>query len=361
MQIISIVSGLPPAIDGVGDYALNLARQLRKDFAIETHFIIGNPKWVGAAEIEGFTVSKVGDRSVANLLSLLDGNDRPSTILLHYVCYGYAWRGCPFWLINGLQRWRSASRVRSLVTMFHETYAFGPFWTSTFWVSPLQKHLLARLARLSDRSLTSKQGYGKIISKLSEGKHTQIPAIPVFSTIGEPEQPPPLVERPRRLVVFGAVPTRRRVYQRSLAALERTCQELLIEEIVDIGPATELEISAINGVPVIVMGQRTTAEVSTILSSSIVGFFDYHTEYLAKSTIFAAYCAHRLIPVGTFYSDFQEDGLQAGKHYWLADRPRDSMSLTAGQAIADNAYTWYQSHNLSSQAKVFAAQLTSKY
>ncbi len=360
MQLISIVSGLPPMIDGVGDYAFNIARQLRKDFAINTDFIVGNPNWVGESEIEGFSVSKVSVRSVANLLSLLNCNDHPSTILLHYVCYGYALRGCPFWLIDGLQQWRSASRIRSLVTMFHETYAFGPPWTSAFWLSPVQKNLLARLARLSDRCLTSKEGYAKIISKLSSGKQTQIHAIPVFSTIGEPEQPSPLAERPRRLVVFGAVPTRQRVYQRSLAALARTCQELLIEEIVDIGPATELEISQINGVPVIAMGERGTAEVSTILLSSIVGFFDYHTEYLAKSTIFAAYCAHRLIPVGTFYSDFQEDGLQAGKHYWLADRTIESLSLAAGQVIADNAYTWYQSHNLSSQAKVFATQLTGK-
>lgn len=360
MQIVSIVSGLPPAIDGVGDYALNLAQQLRQNFAIDTHFIVGNPAWVGAAEIEGFPVSTVSDRTVTNLLSLLNSNGQPSTILLHYVCYGYALRGCPFWLIDGLQRWRSASITRSLVTMFHETYAFGPPWTSAFWLSQVQKYLLARLAQISDRALTSKQGYAKIISKLSLGNRTQIPAIPVFSTIGEPEKLPLLAERPRRLVVFGATPTRQRVYQRSLAALERTCQELLIEEIWDIGPATGLEISEINGVPVVGMGEIATAEISKVLSNSIVGFFDYHTEYLAKSTVFAAYCAHRLIPVGTFYTDIQEDSLQAGKHYWLADRPQGSLNLATGQAIADNAYSWYQSHNLSYQAKVFAAQLTSK-
>lgn len=360
MKIISIVSGLPPAIDGVGDYALNLARQLRKDFAIDTHFIVGNPKWVGADEIEGFPVSKIGDRTVSNLLSLLKKNSVQSTILLHYVCYGYALRGCPFWLINGLQRWRKAKSDRSLVTMFHETYAFGPPWTSAFWLSQVQKYLLARLAQISDRALTSKQGYAKIISKLSRGKQTLVPAIPVFSTIGEPKKLPPLTERPRRLVVFGATPTRRRVYQKSLTALERTCQELLIEEIWDIGPATGLEISEIIGVPVVAKGEIAAAEISKILSNSIVGFFDYHTEYLAKSTVFAAYCAHRLIPVGTFYTDFQEDGLQAGKHYWLADLAQGSLSLAAGQAIADNAYTWYQNHNLSYQAKVFATQLTDK-
>ncbi|MHC5830485.1 MAG: glycosyltransferase family 1 protein, partial [Nostoc sp.] len=58
-HITSIVPRLPPAIDGVGDYALNLARQLRKDFNIQTHFIVGNPTWTGAAEIEGFPVSQI--------------------------------------------------------------------------------------------------------------------------------------------------------------------------------------------------------------------------------------------------------------------------------------------------------------
>ena len=33
--ITAIVPRLPPAIDGVGDYTLNLARQLRKDFNMD--------------------------------------------------------------------------------------------------------------------------------------------------------------------------------------------------------------------------------------------------------------------------------------------------------------------------------------
>jgi hypothetical protein len=38
MRIIAIVTNLPPAIDGVGDYALHLARQLRQDHNIYTCF-----------------------------------------------------------------------------------------------------------------------------------------------------------------------------------------------------------------------------------------------------------------------------------------------------------------------------------
>ncbi|MBE9224276.1 glycosyltransferase [Phormidium sp. LEGE 05292] len=359
MQIVSIVSGLPPTIDGVGDYALNLAQQLRKDFAIDTHFIVGNPKWVGEDEIEGFSVSKVSDRSVSTLLSLLNNNSRPSTvILLHYVSYAYAKRGCPFWLIDGLQQWRNTRSDRTLVTMFHELYATGPIWASSFWLSPVQKNLASRLSRLSDRCLTSKQIYANLLYKLSLGQKSQVPILPVFSNIGEPEQAPSLAERCQRLVVFGGSSTRRRVYQRSLTALGNICQELAIEEIIDIGPPIGLKISDINGVPMVAMGKTAAEEVSKILSSSIVGFFDYPLDYLAKSTIFAAYCAHKMIPIGTFYAEESRDGLEVGKHYWLADRPLGKLSLELGQTIADNAYTWYQTHNLSQQAKTFASYLT---
>ncbi|MCL1470620.1 glycosyltransferase family 4 protein [Argonema antarcticum] len=361
MQIISIVSGLPPTIDGVGDHALNLARQLRVDFGIETHFVVGDPSWAGAKEIEGFPINKVAVRSVANLLSVLDGNcQRSPTILLHYVGYGYAKRGCPFWLVNGLEKWRRASSDRTLVTMFHELYATGPIWASSFWLSPLQKNLAVRLARLSDRCITSEQRYAQILYQFNSGKHIQIPNLPVFSNIGEPEQVPQLITRLPRLVVFGGSSNRRRVYQRSFIALERICQELGIEEILDVGPSTGLDISAVNGIPVVAMGKRAAPEISKLLLSSIVGFFDYNTEYLAKSTIFAAYCAHGLIPVGMYYSELELNGLSPGKHYWLADRPTARLNLELGQAIANNAYTWYQTHNLSVQAKTFATQLLSQ-
>jgi len=359
--VTCIIPGLPPAIDGVGDHSLNLARQLRVDFGMETNFIVGNPSWAGAKEIEGFPINKVTVRSVANLLSVVDGNcQRSPTILLHYVGYGYAKRGCPFWLVNGLEKWRSASSDRTLVTMFHELYATGPIWASSFWLSPLQKNLAVRLARLSDRCLTSEERYAQLLYQFTSGKQTQIPTLPVFSNIGEPEQVLPLTHRLRRLVEFGGSSNRRRVYQRSLAALERTCQELEIEQILDVGPPTGLDLSAVNGIPVVTMGKRTAPEISKILLSSVAGFFDYNTEYLAKSTIFAAYCAHGLISIGIFYSELPLNGLSAGKHYWLADRPTGKLSLEVGQAIAHNAYTWYQTHNLSVQAKTFATQLLSQ-
>lgn len=75
-HVTSIVPRLPPAIDGVGDYALNLARQLRKDFNIQTHFIVGDTTSTSSAEIEGFSVSQVSDRSPDALVNLLSSDRR---------------------------------------------------------------------------------------------------------------------------------------------------------------------------------------------------------------------------------------------------------------------------------------------
>lgn len=362
MVIVQVVPNLPPAIDGIGDYALNLARQLRKEFEKETHFVVGDPTWEGEREINGFPINAVPMRSTSAVLSaLLDDRPSPVTVLLHYVGYGYARRGCPFWLVDGLQRWRTRQANRFLVTMFHEVYAFGPPWSSSFWLSPLQKNLAARLAQLSDRCLTSRQDYAKLLYDLSRGKQTQIPSVPVFSGMGEPEQVSPLRERDRRVVVFGSPSNRLRVYRESLAELELTCQRLGISQIWDVGSSITLPSSTVNGVPIVEMGQQSATQIGSILSNSLAGFFNYNPEYLAKSTIFAAYCAHGLLPVSHQYINLEVDGIIAGKHFWAPEDKTENITLHSQlQAIADHAHAWYQTHNLSVQAKTFATLLANK-
>jgi hypothetical protein len=356
-KITAIVTGLPPSVDGVGDYAWYLARQIREDFGVDTEFVVGNISWQPIEEINEFKAQRIPKRSPSELLKLLQSS---SIVLLHYVGYGYAKRGCPIWLVEGLEKWRRENEKKYLLTMFHEVYAYNPkAWSSQFWTSPLQRNLAQRLAQLSDRCLTSKQGYAEIITKLSRGKHQSIVSLPVFSNVGEPkpEQLRPLSQRSKRLIIFGGRGTRSRVYQRSLFALERTCRELQIEEIFDIGPPLDFELPLINQTSVKSLGVKSPQEISHLLSDSIVGFFDYSIEFLAKSTIFAAYCAHRLLPVGVFYPGKEVDGLKAGKHYWIGDTHPESMSLIPGQLVADNAYTWYQQHQLSIQAQVFVNYL----
>ena len=349
--VISIVPRLPPAIDGVGDYALNLARQLRKDFNVQTHFIVGNPTWTGELELDGFPISHVTNSSANTLFKLLDNRSPP--ILLHYVGYGYAKRGCPVWLVDSLQRWKSLYPQRSLVTMFHEISASSKRpWESPFWLSSLQRNLAARLAQMSDRCITSKQLYGDIITQISRGKHSQVPFLPVFSNVGEPDRVSPLSERQKQLVIFGGVANRIRVYQESQAVLDQVCQILNIQEILDLGTPTEQTPQSIGDVPILELGQLPAEKISEIMSSAIAGFLNYNPDFLAKSTIFAAYCAHGLLPISATGSSSVIDGITTGEHYWVLSKS-ELKDIEMMQVIANNAHSWYSANDLSAQSTVF--------
>ena len=355
-MIVQVVPRLPPAIDGLGDYALSLAVQMRQDFGIETHFIVGDQKWVGGENIKGFHISKVSKQSAHTLFSLLHEHFLHTPVLLHYVNYGYATRGCPIWLVQGLQRWRNTIVQPSLMTMFHEVYAYGfPPWTSSFWLSPLQKQLASRLSKLSAHCFTSRKDYASLLYKLSQGKHSQISTLPVFSTVGEPKEILPLVKRSKKIVIFGGCAMRKNVYQNSLIELLCACQLLEIEEIIDIGPPIGLNLSTISRIPIIEMGRTSASKVSKILQHSLAGFFDYIPGYLAKSTIFAAYCSHGMLPISACYNPSELDGIKAGKQYWMPEK--STVELTKLQDIATCAYAWYQEHQLSVQARLFVEQL----
>src|SRR5437879_828476 len=147
MEILQIVPRLPPTISGVGDYSFLLAQELRRAHDIETRFIVSDPSWEDSteraengnrkveSELDGFPVYRLQRRSADQLLFVLSAAGMAPTVLLHYVGYGYEKRGCPFWLVNGLEAWRKAQSSRRLVTMFHELFASGPPWRSSFWTS----------------------------------------------------------------------------------------------------------------------------------------------------------------------------------------------------------------------------------
>jgi hypothetical protein len=356
--IFQIIPALPPSINGLGDYALNLARQLRDDFAIDTCFIVADPNWLGGEYIEGFTVSKLSSRSKHTLLDALQMNAcKFPKVLLHYVGYGYAKRGCPFWLIDALQHWRQQSPSNHQVaTIFHELYAssHSPL-TSSFWLSRFQRNLTKRLLLNSNRIITNREENSKILQKLGASQHLDIRVLPVFSTLGEPDNLLPLSKRKKRLIIFGHPNGRFPVYTQYLQQLEKICADLDITEIYDIGVPIHLEIDQINHIPIIKKGFIGSTELSSILQNSIASFASFPIpDLLGRSTIFAAYCAHRLLPVYTLSCTKDFDGLKEGIHYLSLKSFSDvNISLDRGQEIADNAYSWYRKHDLRTQAKIY--------
>ncbi len=334
MTVVQIVPHLPSAGEGVGGYAAALGRMLAAG-GMGSCLLAGNHRRRPAA--------------LAQQLSATGA----AVVLLHYVNYGYATRGCPSWLVRGVARWRAGGPGRRLVTYFHEVYAGGPPWRSSFWTSPVQRRLAARLLRASDGAATSLALYGRMLERWRPRAAVEV--TPVFSTVGDPAAVTPPGERqPRTMLVFGGAGNRRRAYGELQEALIAACRGLDVAEIVDLGPSLAAALPArLGGLPVRALGALPEAEASAVLMRSYAGFLGYPPAMLPKSTVFAAYCAHGLVPVCARPRRWHGPAA-APPPCWEPGRepaPADPAGLAA------RARAWYGDHDLAHQAVRFHALL----
>ena len=352
-DLVQLVPTLPPAVSGVGDYATLLARELLAYHRVGTRFVVGDPGWRPGADADApFPAAAVPARSARALLGALGG---PGTVLLHYVSYGYAPRGCPFWLVDALERWRRAGPGRRLVVIFHEVYASGPPWGSAFWTSPFQRRLAARLARLADaRRITTTISLHELRGTLRRAEKSRLPTAvaPVFSNLGEPAHLSPPAARERQVVVFGSPLWREAAYTGGgAAALGAFCARHGIGRVVDVGTPLAGGAPRLAGVEVEAAGVLPAPAAGALFARSLAGYFHYPAPHLGKSGIFAAYCAHGLVPVTYAANRAAADGLRAGLHY-LAGDADDQPPL---DAVAAAAAAWYGEHRLEVHARDVAA------
>ncbi len=324
MRVLHVVPHLPPPYEGVGTYAAALAGALGG----EARFLVGDPAWPGA----GNGARAVTARTAADLLATLEETGEAGTVLLHYANYGYQRRGCPEWLVAGLESWGGR-----LVTIFHEVWASGPPWTSSFWLRPTQRRLAATLARRSESLATTLEIYAGMLRPWTRGR--EIAVLPVFSTVGEPAAVPPFAERERRIVVFGGAGVRGRAYGRFRPELARAARALGAVEILDVGPPLPLP-AALEGIPIRQLGVLRPDEVSEVLLGAAAGFLAYPPDFLPKSTIFAAYCAHGALPVCAW-----------DRH--PSDAPPYWTGAGDPAAVPPAARRWYAGHSLERQAARF--------
>jgi len=354
MEIIQIVPHLPPAVCGVGDYALSLAKELRHSHNIHTRFIVCDSDYEAKPKANSFTATKIAARSADGLTSLLRATaDKRAPVLLHYVGYGYQKRGAPLWLVNGLGAWRAASRQCRLITMFHELFAFGPPWRSSFWTSPMQRWLAARLARISDSCVTNIRRYARRLELWRPPDSESVKVLPVFSNVEESETR--VAHRRNEMVIFGGCGWREAAYTKSSEDLIEVCRLLDIRRIHDIGPP----LSAHFEPPIKIEwhGILSSYRVKEIMQNALVGFFTYPTPFLAKSGIFAAYAAHGLTPVTTAdNNEANEDELRLNRHFLTRSSLADSPD--AINEVGEKAHLWYSEHRLAAQAQKYAAILT---
>ncbi len=336
-RIVQIVPRLPPPEEGVGGIALTVASALA-DLGVESRFVVPAPHGA-AARSAGLDVVEVAPEPAA-LAAALDGTER---MILHYAGYGYHPRGVPRWLAAGLGRTDGA-----LWTQFHEVWATGPPWRSSFWLGPLQRRIVRALGDRSERVTTSLDLYADLLRGVLSNRSREIAVRPVISGIGEPAEIPPFGSRAPRLVLFGGAGVRGRAYEIDSAKIEAAAHELALTEIWDIGPGG-VAPQSLGTLPIRRMGALAASDVSAILAESTAGFLSYPLGFLGKSSVFAAYAAHGMLPI---CSGRPVSGARPGVPFWDAAAPPPASHAPG---IAAAGRTWYEGHSLARQAGEIAA------
>lgn len=311
--ILQIVPRAPGSREGVGDYAGILAQRLTKAHDCETVFAtaaeLSNEKWPPPPTA--------------------------SAVILHYVNYGYDPRGVPSWLPGRLQQIQRDCGGK-MITIFHELYATSSWRRSAFWLQPLQKRVARAIAQSSAVCIVSSSVLAAQLQKLVPA--ARVIVRPVLSTFGEPRlSAEQLANRdPQRWVICGGTELVRRSL-RSFAG----AGELFV-----IGGSDQPEIRRLLDEAHYFPKIEADA-ASRILASCAFGYLDYFetadipTAAVLKSTSFAAYCAHGVVPIfpsaGSAIA-LDRDALPGP--FCLTNIPAESER----PAIAEATYDWYRRH-----------------
>ncbi len=260
-------------------------------------------------------------------------------VYLHYSGYGYARRGAPLGLLRVLETSRRTRRA--LIVYFHELYASGPPWSSACWLSPLQRLVFRRLAELADGWMTSCERYAGLMPRSAIRKPHAI--VPIPSNVGEMRAFQ--VRREPRVIVFGGSELRRSTYVAAGEALLDWARAVGVS-IYDVGPPLgDVGLEArLRAAGARLCGRLDADGAHQVLASARYGVLARSNNLLAKSSVFAAYCAHGVCPIVIGGGASTADGLRAGEQF-AVELPR-SATETATVQIAEAAWKWYQTHTV---------------
>ena len=342
--LLQIVPKTPGSFDGVGDYALTLARKLRQHFGYETIFVARN--WAGSAKADGFELRPLEDQGPSRLSAAEFDH-----VILHYVNYGYQARGIPFALVPIVRALRRTCRGRFL-TIFHELYASGPPWKSSFWLQPLQKRIARTITQLSSVCLVSSEGMLRQLGKLAP--HTEGIVHPVLSNFGEPEISPDQIRQrdSHRWTICGGTA----LIERSLNSFReikgRIPAEIAPQQLFVFGGNDSSTVRTL----LLELGIQTdyrpgiaSADASSILSDSSFLWLDYFdrsdvpSEFVLKSTTFSAASAHGVIPIFPHRSsEISVAGDRLPGPFFVEPESSELPAPDDRAKVAERYYDWYQ-------------------
>lgn len=314
----SSLSLIPPGSGGVRDYASKLDRPLGAPIQ-ELNADTDTSKWSG------------------------------DMLLLHFSGYGYQKRGIPLWLLDEMKRLRARFRVFGIV--FHELFASGPPWGSAFWLGGIQRRIARELLGQADFWLTNRELSAQWLREHSPAVPHRV--LPVFSNVGEPVAIND--ERDAAVVVFGSEAIRAPAYAWRDGEIFRFAKRRGLR-IHDIGkPIQKTSLaSKLAEEGVVSHGMLPSEEVSKVLAGAQYGVLAYPSDYVGKSSVFAAYAAHGVCPILLWRDLTARDGMQPNVEYASGFEAMDGLRGVDAWLIGRSARRWYESHSL--EAHVAAIQ-----
>lgn len=358
--VLQIVPRLPGTFDGVGDYALNLARALSADHAIDTTFVVAAKTAVRSRD--GYTIISGLDIARSSELARMGRH-----VILHYANYGYQARGVPFGLRNFAKQLRQQLRGQ-WVTMFHELWASAPPWQSAFWLRPFQVHIARDLINASSCCVVSNVAIEQAIHAYDPTKRVHI--IPVLSNLGEPKLTDFAVSSSKRWVVCGGTALIARSLRRLEQFLPLIPSAFAPDHLDVVGGRPDPRVVAAIDQLKRVFSVHHYPEVNVDLASEVLrqsafGWLDYFGEgkvwpgMILKSGAFAALCAHGVIPIVSHREEpVAIDGDALPGPFCLTPDALHFPKPGELPALRRRCYDWYQAHASSRQtARIYAEEL----
>lgn len=358
VPIIQIIPFRRLVPDGVGDYGRLLATEWAGQRNVKTIFVATTPKdFEGECEDGHQTIylkrSQV-DELLAELRPLLKQYEvAPPRVILHMSAYGFQKRGVPFWLLKAVKMFRAQYPTIKVLSVFHEIYATSNKpWTSSFYLSGLQKHIAKQIFKLSDCVITPCEKYAMQLKRYFPSSADKVKALPVFSTVGELSDLI-VVEKTERLVLFGGRDQRNEIFTKYSSVLSSLVEKLNLVEIVDIGANDPGLPDHINGVTIRHTGRLSAEDVSREFSASRYGVVSYDPMRLGKSTVLASMAAHNVNIICLAKTPSTSEGLVNGRHLIVTNKALNQDQLLTLPHLHSAMTEWYQQHQLSAQIPIF--------
>lgn len=350
VRLVHITPELPPAIGGVADYTAILSRRLVEvsNGSVEPVLVHAGHQPTEVINVN-FPVEDLSGQCSAMALAdtigrLADEVNGQAVVLLEYSGYGYATRGAPQWLGQALRE--ACNEYLPLITFFHELYAstWKP-WSSTFWLSALQKRVARSIARHSRALLTNHSSSADRLDTFVHGS-SPLRIQPIFSNVGELATRPEMGDRDPLAVVFGGSSEKAALYAQT-RRLRSLFEHGGIDQLVDVGPEPDRVPDL--GVSVEIQGTQPAEAVSQVLRQARIGLAHRRLDLLTKSGVVAAYLAHGVPPVILPRTPSSASPLLSeGAHFLRLEHA--ATSTMDWDHLSRSGFAWYQEHANSREA-----------